>query len=203
MFTFFQSDLSARNVLLTHDKNAKVSDFGLAGRIYTHEGEISEIKEAKHGVFPYRWAAYEVLETGTAIKESSDIWSFGVLTWEIFHLGCALPYGDKKTYVEVKEFVQKGYRLSKPDYCPKYIHDLMLDCWQTSHLDRPTFSQLKSSMTNFNDIRHSSTSQSTSSESGRDSIPTTQVTNLSYGNQNYSVMEFSRNSGYLEMRSTY
>ena len=153
MFTFFQSDLSARNVLLTHDKKAKVSDFGLAARIYTLEGEISEIKEAKHGVFPFRWAAYEVLETGTAIKESSDVWSFGVLVWEIFHLGCALPYGDKNTYQEVKEFVQKGYRLSKPDYCPKNIHDLMLDCWQKSHLERPTFSQLKSLMTNFNNNR--------------------------------------------------
>ena len=194
--------MSARNILLTHDKKAKVSDFGLAARIYTHEGEISEIKEAKHGVFPFRWAAYEVLETGTAIKESSDVWSFGVLVWEIFHLGCALPYGDKNTYQEVKEFVQKGCRLSKPDYCPKNIHDLMLECWQKSHLERPTFSQLKSSMTNFNNIRHSSTSQSTSSESERDSIPNTQVTNLNYGNQNYSEMEFSRNSGYVEMRSS-
>ena len=153
MFTFFQSDLSARNVFLTHDKKAKVADFGLAARIYTHEGEISEIKEAKHGIFPFRWAAYEVLETGTAIKESSDVWSFGVLVWEIFHLGCALPYGDKNTYQEVKEFVQKGYRLSQPDYCPKNIHDLMLDCWQKSHLERPTFSQLKSLMTDFNNNR--------------------------------------------------
>jgi serine/threonine protein kinase len=145
--------LSARNILLTHDKKAKVSDFGLAARIYTLEEEISEIKVAKPGVFPFRWAAYEVLETGTAIKESSDVWSFGVLTWEIFHLGCALPYGDKKTLKEVKEFLQKGYRLSQPDYCPKYIHDLMLECWQTSHLDRPTFSQLKILMTNFNNIK--------------------------------------------------
>ena len=193
--------MSARNILLTHDKKAKVSDFGLAARIYTLEEEISEIKVAKPGVFPFRWAAYEVLETGTAIKESSDIWSFGVLVWEIFHLGCALPYGDKNTYQEVKEFVQKGYRLSKPDYCPKNIHDLMLDCWQKSHLDRPTFSQLKSLMKNFNNNRYSS-SQSTSSESERDSIPTTQVTNLNYGNQNYSQVEFSSNSGYLEMRSS-
>ena len=145
--------MSARNILLTHDKKAKVSDFGLAARIYTHEGEISEIKEAKHGIFPFRWAAYEVLETGTAIKESSDVWSFGVLVWEIFHLGCALPYGDRQTYGEVKEFVQNGYRLSKPDYCPNHIHDLMLKCWQMSHLDRPTFSQLKSLMTDFNNNR--------------------------------------------------
>ena len=135
------------------DKKAKVADFGLATRIYTLEEEISEMKVTKPGFFPFRWAAYEVLETGTANKESSDVWSFGVLVWEIFHLGCALPYGDKKIYEEVREFVQKGYRLSKPDYCPKYMHDLMLDCWQKSHLDRPTFSQLKSLMTNFNNNR--------------------------------------------------
>ena len=145
--------MSARNILLTHDKKAKVSDFGLAARIYTLEGEISEIKVAKPGVFPFRWAAYEVLETGTAIQESSDVWSFGVLAWEIFHLGCADPYGDKKTYGEVKQLIQEGYRLSNPDYCPKYIHDLMLECWQTSHSDRPTFSQLKSLMTIFNNNR--------------------------------------------------
>ena len=135
------------------DKKAKVADFGLATRIYTFEEERSEMKVTKPGFFNFRWAAYEVLQkNGTAIKESSDIWSFGVLLWELFHLGCALPYGDM-TYAEVKEFVQKGYRLSKPDYCPEYIYDLMLKCWQKSHLDRPTFSQLKSLMTNFNNNR--------------------------------------------------
>ena len=85
-----KGDLAARNILLTHDRRAKIADFGLSTRIYI---QTSERKGANKGTFPFRWAAYETIESGATIKEFSDVWSFGVLMWELFHLGSAIPYG--------------------------------------------------------------------------------------------------------------
>ena len=93
---------------------------------------------------PIQWAALEVLQGRAAIIEYSDVWSYGVFMWEVFYLGSAFPYGDKKDFAEILDFLRKGHRLSKPPECPEYIYDLMLDCWHDNHLYRPRFKQLKS-----------------------------------------------------------
>ena len=139
----FQGDLAARNVLLTHDMKAKIADFGLSIRIYSEKSTYAVRKGKKDQSIPFRWAATEVLRGETAIKEYSDVWSFGVLMWEIFYLGFAVPYGDKKEYEEVVNFLQEGNRLNKPPLCPPYIYDLMLDCWNEDYLLRPVFLHLK------------------------------------------------------------
>ena len=138
-----QSDLAARNVLLTHDMKAKIADFGLSTRIYFNS---TERKGPVENMVPIRWAALEVLHGSAAIIEFSDVWSYGVFMWELFYLGSAVPYGDKKEYDEILDFLKKGHRLKKPPMCPEYIYDLMLDCWFESHLYRPTFKQLKSQL---------------------------------------------------------
>ena len=134
---------------------AKITDFGLSSRIYVN---TSERKEPKDNVVPFRWIAYEIFQGKTAIKEFSDVWSYGVLMWEIFHLGSAVPYGDKKRFEEVIEFLQNGDRLSKPPMCPQDIYDLMLECWMENYLYRPTFSQLKNQLKNFVPKKHSPSS---------------------------------------------
>ena len=132
--------MAARNVLLTHDMKAKIADFGLSTRIYSY----TAVRKGKTDQsIPFRWAATEVLRGETAIKEYSDVWSFGVLMWEIFYLGFAVPYGDKKEFEEVFTFLQEGNRLNKPPLCPPYIFDLMLDCWKENYLLRPIFLHLK------------------------------------------------------------
>jgi hypothetical protein len=73
--------------------------------------------------------------------------------WEVFYLGSAVPYGDKKDFAEILDFLRKGHRLSKPPMCPEYIYDLMLDCWQENHLYRKTFQQLKSQLKTFDFVR--------------------------------------------------
>ena len=154
---------------------AKVADFGLCTRIYD---DTSEKKEARPGMFPFRWAAYEILLTEIPFKELSDVWSFGVFMWEVFHLGSALPYADHNVPGEIIEFLQNGHRLSKPALCPQFIYDIMLECWQEKHLKRPTFLQMKKQLKHFsvpfndlqssqnlsmkvsNDLRYSRTPQS-------------------------------------------
>jgi Eph receptor A1 len=75
-------DLAARNVLLDHWLCAKVGDFGLA-----REGDYS----SDQATFPVRWTAPEaIMKTQFSIK--SDVWSFGVVFWEILTFG-EQPYG--------------------------------------------------------------------------------------------------------------
>ena len=143
--------MAARNVLLTYDLKAKVADFGLSSRIYV---ETDTRKGGNSNIIPFRWAAYEVLQSGPAIKEFSDIWSFGVLMWEIFHLGSAVPYGDKKEYGEVILFLKSQHRLSQPPLCPQYVYDLMFECWTENYNRRPTFLQLKTKLCDFNPSKH-------------------------------------------------
>ena len=138
--------MAARNVLLTHDQKAKIADFGLSTRIYIH---TTERKGSKRNMIPFQWAAFEVLTKGTTIIEYSDVWSFGVLIWEIFHLGAAIPYGDNNDYEEVIKFLKNGSRLGQPPLCPQYVYDLMLECWMENHLYRPKFLQLKNQLKTF------------------------------------------------------
>ena len=80
-------DLATRNILLANDGTvAKVSDFGLSRSLYS---SVEELENASSGL-PVRWMAPEVL-TKRLVTNKSDIWSFGVLMWEIFSLG-AVPY---------------------------------------------------------------------------------------------------------------
>ena len=107
-------DLAARNVLL--DENllkkgcpvAKIADFGLAKKF--NEYMIYE-KESRMFV-PWRWMALEYL-TNNYFTLKSDVWSFGVLLWEIFSLG-KVPYGQQ-SYDEVLDKLKKGYTLPAPD----------------------------------------------------------------------------------------
>ena len=107
-------DLAARNVLL--DENllkkgcpvAKIADFGLAKKF--NEYMIYE-KESRMFV-PWRWMALEYL-TNNYFTLKSDVWSFGVLLWEIFSLG-KVPYGQQ-SYDEVLDKLKKGYTLPPPD----------------------------------------------------------------------------------------
>ena len=96
-------DLAARNILLAKERSiAKVSDFGLSSYLYS---SVEELSEASSGM-PVRWMAPEVI-TRRQITNKSDVWSFGVLMWEIFSLG-AVPYPDVSKidmqFVEVNYF---------------------------------------------------------------------------------------------------
>ena len=66
----------------------------------------------------------------------SDVWSFGVLMWEVYTLGKQPYYGQSNE--EVIRFVVKGGRLSCPDdFCPSSLHDVMKRCWELEPKSRP------------------------------------------------------------------
>ncbi|XP_027045523.1 angiopoietin-1 receptor-like [Pocillopora damicornis] len=128
-------DLAARNVLLGKDYVAKVSDYGMARDVY----EQLMYKKETQGKLPVKWMAIESLETYTFTMES-DVWSYGVLLWEI-ESGGLKPYPGLSTAELIQE-LKRGYRLGKPHGCSEEMYRTMGDCWNPNPSARPNFDQL-------------------------------------------------------------
>ncbi|XP_057296433.1 uncharacterized protein LOC130625370 isoform X2 [Hydractinia symbiolongicarpus] len=125
-------DLAARNILLTDDMTVKVADFGLA-RDTTGENYYHKKTE---GMLPIKWMAPEaIIEQKYTSK--SDVWSFGILLWEIFTLG-STPYPTIKNS-DILHYIKSGERLESPKDCPEDIYKVMLDCWSHTTEARPNF----------------------------------------------------------------
>uniref|UniRef100_A0A665TFL5 Tyrosine-protein kinase n=1 Tax=Echeneis naucrates TaxID=173247 RepID=A0A665TFL5_ECHNA len=124
-------DLAARNILVSDDYLAKVSDFGLTKL----DSKVSDSIK-----LPVKWTAPEALKK-EKFSTKSDVWSYGVLLWEIFSYG-RLPY-PKMSLKEVKEKVDGGYRMEAPDDCPPGVYALMTSCWEQEPRRRPTFHKVR------------------------------------------------------------
>ncbi|XP_020915829.1 fibroblast growth factor receptor 1 [Exaiptasia diaphana] len=133
-------DLAAHNVLLGANRTAKLTDFGLARDLYAEKNGYYAEMSIKQKL-PVQRMAIEAIETLVATKES-DVWSFGVLLWEI-ESGGQVPFPGLQTK-EILKTLKKGYRLSQPPHCPNEIYALMMDCWHGDPLRRPIIDHLTS-----------------------------------------------------------
>ena len=84
--------------------------------------------------------AYETLTVGKS-SIRSDVWSYGVLLWEIMTLG-ETPYSDLQGGREIVSFLDSGQRLGKPNGCPQVFYAVMFDCWLQNTRLRPEFTLL-------------------------------------------------------------
>ncbi|XP_076665883.1 tyrosine-protein kinase receptor torso-like [Andrena cerasifolii] len=132
-------DLAARNVLVCADRIVKISDFGLSRDIY----QENLYKKQGNGKLPVKWMAIEAL-THQIYTTYSDVWSFGILLWEIITMG-AIPYPGISTNVILK-LVKSGYRMERPPSCGVELYDIMYSCWHVRSQSRPTFTRLKESL---------------------------------------------------------
>jgi len=127
-------DLAARNLLVSKDLSIKISDFGM-GKIVLGE----DYYNSKDKSIPIRWSAIEVLKS-KKYSHKSDVWSFGVVIWEIINFG-AIPYTGM-TNQKVTEEVINGYKLTLPNNSPDILKKTLSSCLMTNHTERPTFKEL-------------------------------------------------------------
>lgn len=141
--TVVHRDLAARNILLSSDcRNVKIADFGLARDVLGF-GVYEQRSETR---LPIRWMAHEFLFKGSS-SSMSDVWSFGVLLWEIATLG-ATPYGHSPSEAVMRS-VKAGERLKRPTHCSVAFFTQVEECWLEVPEDRPNFSRLADEMRRF------------------------------------------------------
>ena len=139
-------DLAARNILITKLDNdesymAKITDFGLSKAFYE---DASYLKQERTSI-PWKWMAVEYFETNV-LTLSSDVWSFGVVFWEILSFG-QFPYAGGDCEETIKK-IKSGFRLPVPDevketiWLSKCYNDVTEMCWQLDPKKRCSFSDL-------------------------------------------------------------
>ncbi|XP_063436011.1 angiopoietin-1 receptor-like [Mytilus trossulus] len=133
---FIHRDLAARNILMYDEERIKVSDFGLTRDIY--ERNLYQPTSARK--LPYKWMALEaIFDQVFTIK--SDVWSFGIVLWEIVTLGGS-PYPGIPNK-DLFKLLKEGYRMEKPENCSLEVYQLMLSVWHPNPYCRPSFTELR------------------------------------------------------------
>ncbi|CAF4820434.1 unnamed protein product [Pieris macdunnoughi] len=132
-------DLAARNCLIADDNSVKISDFGMSREEeeYIVSGGMKQI--------PIKWTAPEALNFGK-YTSLCDVWSYGVLIWEIFSKGDT-PYAGMSNS-RAREKIDQGYRMPAPESCPEEVYALMLRCWEYEPEKRPHFNQIYTNIDN-------------------------------------------------------
>jgi len=166
---FVHRDLAARNCMVAADFTVKIGDFGMTRDVY----DTDYYRKGGKGLLPVRWMAPESLYDGL-FTTSSDVWSYGIVLWEITTLA-AQPYPGKSNE-DVLSFVIDGGILEQPDDCPDRLYNMMCNCWKTEPKARPSFLEIVQFLEN--DVSETFEEVSYYHEMKRRLL---QLTNVSYG----------------------
>ncbi|XP_063046178.1 NT-3 growth factor receptor [Engraulis encrasicolus] len=132
---FVHRDLATRNCLVGNGLLVKIGDFGMSRDIYSAD----YYRVGGHTMLPIRWMPPESIMYRKFTTES-DVWSFGVIMWEIF------MYGKQPWFQlgnnEVIECITQGRVLERPRLCPKEVYDVMLGCWQRDPQQRLSIKEI-------------------------------------------------------------
>ncbi|XP_067015330.2 tyrosine-protein kinase Fer isoform X2 [Anabrus simplex] len=126
-------DLAARNCLVGYENIVKISDFGMS-----REEEEYIVSDGMKQI-PIKWTAPEALNFGK-YTSLCDVWSYGILSWEIFSRG-GTPYSGLSNS-KAREKIDAGYRMPAPEGTPDEMYRLMLRCWEYDPDNRPHFDQI-------------------------------------------------------------
>uniref|UniRef100_A0A6E8W1W8 Focal adhesion kinase 1 n=1 Tax=Anopheles coluzzii TaxID=1518534 RepID=A0A6E8W1W8_ANOCL len=135
---FVHRDIAARNVLVSSPTCIKLADFGLSRWV-----EDQSYYTSTKGMLPIKWMAPESINF-RRFTTASDVWMFGVCTWEILMLGIKPFQGVKNCDVIGK--LENGERLPLPPNCPPRLYSLMSQCWSLEPLKRPNFKSVKETL---------------------------------------------------------
>ncbi|XP_012280342.1 insulin-like receptor [Orussus abietinus] len=129
---FVHRDLAARNCMVAEDLTVKIGDFGMTRDIY----ETDYYRKGTKGLLPVRWMAPESLKDGL-FTSYSDVWSYGVVLWEMVTLA-SQPYQGLSND-QVLRYVIDGGVMERPENCPDSLYTLMRRTWNHKASKRPTF----------------------------------------------------------------
>uniref|UniRef100_A0A1Y1M7M7 receptor protein-tyrosine kinase n=1 Tax=Photinus pyralis TaxID=7054 RepID=A0A1Y1M7M7_PHOPY len=132
---YVHRDLAARNCLVSKNFVVKISDFGLSRDMYSCDYYRVQSKS----LLPVRWMPPESILYGKFTTES-DVWSYGVVLWEIYSYGLQPYYGYNNQ--EVISMIRSRKLLPCPDACPSYCYVLMVECWAELAMRRPNFGEI-------------------------------------------------------------
>ncbi|XP_053210076.1 insulin-like peptide receptor isoform X3 [Panonychus citri] len=132
---FVHRDLAARNIMVAYDLTVKIGDFGMTRDIY----ETDYYRKDGQGLLPIRWMSPESIRDGI-FTYCSDVWSYGIVLYEMATLG-AQPYQGLSN-TAVINYITEGGTIDKPKGCPDRLFDLMKVCWMRNPKTRPTFMEL-------------------------------------------------------------
>lgn len=133
---FVHRDLAARNCMVGENNVVKIGDFGLTRDVYANDYYRRDTQGVR---LPVRWMPPESLNDNM-YTSASDVWSYGVVVWEIVTFS-AYPYQGLSNN-EVIDKVKIGYVMSRPDHCPDLLFNLMTRCWRFHAAERPTFIEI-------------------------------------------------------------
>ena len=137
-------DLAARNIMVGDNEQCKVADFGLLR-------ELDDYKEvytsSNTSMCPLRWMAPESVEY-RQFSTASDIWSYGILLWEMFN-PTEIPYSEFSN-VQFPAKVVQGHTLPIPCQCPQTVAKIMKSCWHLIPSERPSFALISIVLTRSN-----------------------------------------------------
>ena len=127
--------LASQNCLITDYMTVKILNFKLNPEDYSSDYYCIPNNQA----LPIRWLPPESIfyENFTT---SSDVWSYGVVLWEIFSFGKE-PYSGYSNQ-QVIELVKDCHFLPCPENCPPHFYSLMIDCWRKNPKNRPTSTEI-------------------------------------------------------------
>lgn len=139
---FLHRDLACRNVLLSTVDKVKIGDFGLM-RALPQQEDCYVMTE--HKKVPFPWCAPESLKA-RQFSHASDVWMFGVTLWEMLTFG-EEPWVGLNGSEILKKIDREGERLHEPEATPPVMYQLLLRCWAREPAERPTFADLRTSLT--------------------------------------------------------
>ncbi|KAJ3586227.1 hypothetical protein NHX12_012627 [Muraenolepis orangiensis] len=131
--------VAARSILIGPDLSARVSGLGtaFAGRQADRATRQQPLEKSLE--VPLKWLAPERITDQPAFHRS-DVWSFGILLYELITSG-APPYPELEPQSVLPQ-LERSYRMEQPEGCGAPLYNLMKYCWIWSFKDRPTYSDI-------------------------------------------------------------
>ena len=135
---YVHRDLKSSNVLFSDDMVAQVSDFGTARFL-----KSSTVASKTAGT--HRWMAPEVAQDDV-INKKCDVFSYALVVWELMEHN--IPYPEARTDIMASMAILSGERPPIGPNWPRYLSSLTQACWAPAPNDRPTFSDIVTSLEN-------------------------------------------------------